>query len=116
MKITSGPLEVLDSGLINSSSNAETECHLSDSPPMSVMVCVKKSETESPSVELLVESNSKLKILFINPQIQLNFGPSTPIQIGTLQGRTLSAIMRINIIGDYNSYQIAYTFYLGGNE
>ncbi|EOW3699134.1 TPA: DUF6864 domain-containing function [Vibrio vulnificus] len=112
MRITSGNQEVIESGYVDSFGMNPIEFQLLERPEMVLRLVVKNESKNSEStITGDVESDSTLVITVVNPHRTLNFGPSTPLSVGTLNGRALSFIFRINVMGDYNSYNVAYTFY-----
>lgn len=114
MKIKSGKYELFESGLINSPSMEEMDFYLSEDPPMLLTIQVKRDESKKdPTIELNLHGDSKLVITYTNPGVQLNFGNARPMNLGTLDGRVLYAIFRMNVVGDYNAYQLGYSLFLG---
>ncbi len=112
MKIMTGNQEVIESGCVDSFGMNSIEFQLSDSPKMILRLVVDHSPQDPESkITGNVESDSTLVITVKNPHRILSFGPSTPLPVGTLNGRALSLSFRINVMGDYSSYNVAYTFY-----
>ncbi|OCH15952.1 DUF6864 domain-containing function [Aliivibrio logei] len=112
MRIISGNQEVIESGYVDSFEMNPIEFRLSESPEMILRLVVESEPDDTDnSISGNVESDSTLVITAHNPHRKLNFGPSLPLSVGTLNGRALSFIFRINVMGDYNSYNVAYTFY-----
>lgn len=108
----SGNQEVIESGYVDSFGMNPIEFQLQDSPKMVLRLVVENNPEDSESIiNGNVESDSVLVITAKNPHRTLNFGPSTPLSVGTLNGRSLSLSFRINVMGDYKSYNVAYTFY-----
>jgi len=112
IQIRSGPYEILHSGFLNSPSMDDIEFLLNESPRMVLVLRVTKTEGADTSIELNVEGADRLVISYTNPS-QLNFGPQAPVTLGSMNGRLLLASLRVSVIGDYSSYQVAYTFLLG---
>ena len=113
MKIKSGEYDVIDSGLVNSNGINDVEFALSDSPAMTIVARLLKADDGKPSAELKVEEDKRLVFIFTSPD-SMNFGPALPVEVGTLNGRKLFAMLRINVMGEMSSFQVQYTFYLGG--
>ncbi|MEZ8383263.1 DUF6864 domain-containing function [Vibrio splendidus] len=112
MRITSGNQEVIESGYVDSFGMNPIEFQLQETSEMILrLVVINDSKSSESTIDGEVESDSTLVITVLNPHRSLNFGPSTPLSVGTLNGRALSLIFRINVMGDYNSYNVAYTFY-----
>jgi hypothetical protein len=78
---------------------------------MVVTIRVVATTTGEPGIEWRVEGTERLIITITNPG--LNGGPSSPIQVGHINGRQLHISFRTNVFGNISSFQIAYTFYLG---
>jgi hypothetical protein len=116
VKIRSGKLDLFESGFINSASMEDIEFSLSESPPMTVVLRVKKSAEPAATIDLALEGDDRLLITYTNAATQLNFGSQGPIKLGSLSSRSLYAVLRVNVIGDYTSFQVAYSFYLGDEE
>ncbi|MFS1504793.1 hypothetical protein BCT35_15325 [Vibrio lentus] len=112
MRIISGNQEVIESGYVDSFGMNPIEFRLSENPEMVLRLVVENNNEETNSgISGNVEDDSTLVITALNPHKTLNFGPSSALSVGTLHGRALSMIFRINVMGDYNSYNVAYTFY-----
>ena len=115
MKITSGEYEVFESGFVNSNKLNSIDFHLQDDPKMDVSIAmVETPDSDQSSINLSVDSASKLIITYTNPGLVFNFGSSDPMRIGTMQGRKLYAIFRMSVYGTpAASYSLSYTFMLG---
>lgn len=113
MKILTGNLEILESGVAFSSGLNDVDFVIAESPRMVIGVRVQKKDGEKPSIEMKIEDESKAIFVFTNPD-SLNFGPSEPVDVGVFGGRQLSATLRVSIFGDYSSFEVAYAFFLGG--
>jgi hypothetical protein len=113
MKIRSGEYDVIESGLVNAHGMSDVDFILSDSPPMTISARVRKADDGKASIELKIENSDKLIFEFSSPD-SLNFGPAQPVEVGTLKGRKLFAMLRVNVMGDFSSFQTQYTFYLEG--
>ncbi len=116
MKIRSGIYEVIESGFINAPSMEDLEFTLNENPLMILVLRVKKSPTPESTIEVIVEGDERLAIIFTNPAVQLNFGPQSPLKLGSINGRALFAALRVTVVGDYSSYQASYSFFLGEEE
>jgi hypothetical protein len=116
MKIRTGVFDLLESGFVNSLTMEDLEFTLNEAPRMVVVLKIKKSPSPEAVIELNVEANDRLAITYTNPAVQLNFGSQNPIKLGSMNARELSAAIRVTIIGDYSSYQVAYSFFLGEAE
>ena len=113
MKISTGGLEVMYSGMVHSKGKESVDFILSDS--MILSVAILEEEDAKPVIDLIPEGN-KLVIRFTNPQSQLHFGPRDPIQVGTYEGRDFFVQLRINVYGGLTSYSVDYTFYKGAKS
>lgn len=111
VKIKVGSLDVLESGMVHSNGSDPISFTLSDD--MFLRLEVDFNRNESPSIELKPEGGNTLVMRYINPGSQLHFGPQSPVVIGTLDGRKLLCVVRINTFGDNTSYSADYTFLLG---
>jgi hypothetical protein len=112
MKTSSGGQEIIASGLVHSYKKNDVDFLITASPEMVVGVRLTKKEGEKSSIDMNIESPSKAVFVFTNPD-SMNFGPSEPVDVGVFGGRQLSASLRINVFGDFSSFEIAYTFFLG---
>jgi len=112
MKILTIDKEVISSGAITSFSLNDIEFVISEEHSMNLILHVEgdKSEDEA-TISSEVTEEGKLKINVRNPHVILNFGPSEPMRIGQIDGKTIHFAFHIDVIGDYNSYLVAYTFY-----
>lgn len=116
MKITTEDLTVVHSGVVLASGMNDVVFQLSDNPKFRVVVRVDQSEG-SPEISLTPESDDEAILTFTNPNLA-NFGPIQPISIIHPDLGEYVLNIRINKIGDYETYQVSYTFYTrsGGNE
>ena len=112
MKIRTGAWEVLESGLVHSNGNSDVEFWLSDQPPLSVAVRVERPTTVSGSVESSADVANRLVFTFQPPVGQINYGLAEQ-EMGTLSGRKLFGSFRVNVFGDYQSFEVSYTLFLG---
>ncbi|OEE76382.1 hypothetical protein A1QQ_15345 [Vibrio ordalii FF-167] len=114
MNITTGNQKVLFSGSVDSWGMEPVEFELSNAPTMILRLVVDGDVTEREgSITGQVENESTMTITARNPHVSLDFGPSTPISIGTLNGLPITMMFRINVMGDYNSYNVSYTVFSG---
>lgn len=111
MKITTGNLEVYQSGVVESQGTSDINFILVENPRMVITIRVATISSEEPAIEWKVDSPDRLVITIKNPG--LNGGPSSPIQVGHINGRQLHIAFRTSIFGNISSFQITYTFYLG---
>ena len=111
MRVTTGNLEVLESGTVDSLGMHDVDCLLTEQPPLWTTFRVQRSEAGSPGIAWQRTDPERLLITMTNPRH--NAGPESPLQIGQIQQRSLYISFRINVLGDYCSFQVAYTFYLG---
>jgi len=91
---------------------ADTTFVLSEDPRLVVVVRLKKVEGAAAEIYASVEGSDTFVLTFTNPNT-LNFGPADPIDVGALNGQPLTTSLRVNVFGDYSSYEVMYTFYLG---
>ncbi|PKF56426.1 hypothetical protein CW748_10765 [Alteromonadales bacterium alter-6D02] len=112
MKIKSGNQEVVTSGYLDSFEMNPVEFEISEDPKMTLKLVVENNPNETDStITGQVVDESTMTITVKNPHHKLNFGPLTPIHVGLLHGRPTSLVFRINVIEDYSSYNVAYTFF-----
>jgi hypothetical protein len=111
MKIRAGGREVLTSGIVHSRGRDTIEFELDKDMTLRLMVIEDKSS--SPGIELVPEGKVML-VKFTNPSTVINFGFPDQVLIGTYNHRELYAQIRVNVFGDFSSYDVAYSFYLGG--
>ena len=113
MKIKSGNHEVYNSGYVHSFKQNPIEFTISVKPKMILKIQISKNdESKKPEYSITLEDN-ELNVNCINPHLIFNFGPENPIEIGTLLKRKLSFYFRLEIFGDYSSFAVSYTLYLG---
>ncbi len=111
MRVTTGALEVLESGVVDSAGMSDVDCLVAETPRLWTSFRVRRAEVEAPLLGWHVEDGERLVITLNNPQP--NSGPAEPLLIGRLQGRPLHISFRVTVFGDYQSFQVSYTFYLG---
>jgi hypothetical protein len=114
MKITSGKYELFESGFLNSPSMEPIEFHLEDNLVLEIKV-QKDEKTSNSTIDLILNGPTRLVITFTNP-LTLNYGPQAPINLGSLRGRVFYAMLRVSVIGNYSSYQVGYSFYMGEQD
>lgn len=111
MRVTTGSLEVLESGVVDSLGMNDIDCVLMEHPRLATTFRVRKTEGEQPAIHWQLEADDRLVITLDNPP--LNAGPERPLEIGRLQDRRLHISFRVSVFGDYRSFQVSFTFYLG---
>ncbi len=112
MKINADNKKVLDSGIVHSFNMEDLEFTVSEEDNMILLIKVsgdRKNNEGSISAEV---ENDKLVVYIKNPHVVLNFGPTTPLKIGTIKDKYLYFLFRVNIFGEYEAYEISYTLYL----
>ena len=112
MKVFNGELEILSSGTIASEDLSDTRFVVSDNPLMEIVCRVSMIEEES-GISLIVLSENAIALVFKKPTSR-EFGPVRPAMVGHLNGRILYANFRVSMQGGNDSYNLNYTFYLGG--
>lgn len=110
MEVKAGTFDVFESGSVHSKGMEPTEFLLA--PQMVLRVVVDQTKESPPKIALDPMGNA-LVVTFTNPYGQMHFGPQVPMHIGALEGRRLYCMLRLNTFGEYSSYSIDYTFYLG---
>lgn len=110
MKIFVGDLEVITSGVVHSKGVESVDFVLSDD--MTLRLTVQKVDNVQSSIELKPEGDV-LYINFVNPHVQLHFGPQDPLLVGSYNGRELFVQLRVNTFGAFVSYSVDYSFYMG---
>lgn len=113
IKITSGDWEILETGSVHSKKLNPVEFELT--PEMTLRIAVKKSSGDDPSIDIDPSGNT-LTILHTNPKSIPSFGSIEPIEVGLYNGRTLYVQARITVFGDYISFRVHYTFFLGSEH
>ncbi len=111
MRVTTGNLEVLDSGTVDSLGMHDVDCLLTEQPPLWTTFRVQHNEEGTPGIAWQRADPERLVITMTNPRH--NAGPEAPLQIGQIHQRPLFISFCINVLGDYCSFQVAYTFYMG---
>lgn len=114
--IKCGNYDLLESRIISAPSMDDLIITLSEDPLMKLIIRIKKDEGAISSINLHGESVSELIVTFTNPTVVINFGTQDPILLGVLNKRHLYGVFRINIFGDYKSYQVLYSFFLGEEQ
>ena len=112
MKILTNGKEIISSGSLSSFSLDDIEFVISEENSMSLILHVEGDQSEDEatiSSEVTPEGNLKINVR--NPHVSLNFGPSEPMRIGHIDGKAIYFAFRIDVMGEYNSYLTAYTFY-----
>ncbi|WP_368957564.1 DUF6864 domain-containing function [Pseudomonas syringae] len=110
MKIRAGGREVIASGIVHSKGREPTEFELDKN--MTLRVEIVEDKSSPPGIELLPEAQVMV-VRFTNPSTVLNFGFPSQVLLGKFNHRDLYAQLRVNVFGDFSSYDIAYSFYSG---
>jgi hypothetical protein len=106
-------MKVFDSGVVSSFDMSDLEFILMEKPYMCVILHIEGDTKEDEAlIETQVTENEKLKVSVKNPHVNLNFGPGEPIRIGHIEGKPLYFTFRVDVFGDYTSYQTSYTFFV----
>ncbi len=111
MRVTTGSLEVLESGVVDSLGMNDVDCLVAETPRLWTTFRVRRTEGQAPPMDCQVEDGERLVITMNNPQP--NSGPAEPLLIGRLHHRLLHISFRVTVFGDFHSFQVSYTFYLG---
>ena len=110
MRILTGGFEVLTSGALSSVGLDDFRFVVSELPPL-IVVCRVLPNAPEQSLELEVLSGDTVAIVFKKPS-GLEFGPETPVKVGTLEGRDLYVSFRVSMKGGDVGYALVYAFYL----
>ena len=111
MRVTTGNLEVLESGVVDSLGMLDVDCTLADHPRLLTTFRVRRTGDGLPAIRWFMEDEGRLVISLDNPP--LNAGPERPLEIGRFQDRRLHISFRVSVFGNYRSFQVSFTFYLG---
>lgn len=112
MKIYHNDFEIYKSGTVSSTDLSDIRFVLSEDPLMEI-VCRVSIEGDENNINLEVIDDNTLAIVFSNPTIT-EFGPSQPVRVGHLNGKSLYVSFRVTMRGnERESYGLDYTFYLG---
>ena len=111
MRVTTGSLEVLESGVVDSVGMSDVDCLVAEMPRMWPISRVRRTEAEAPPMARQMEDGERLIITMNNPQP--NSGPVEPLLIGRLRSRPLLTSFRVTVFGDDQSFHVSYPFYLG---
>ncbi|MFQ2632493.1 DUF6864 domain-containing function [Aeromonas caviae] len=112
MKVVSGNKEILNSGVISSFGMEDLEFQIDETKNMYLVLHVEGNlQNDEATIGTEINESGKLVINVNNPHVTLNFGPSEPIRIGYIEGKNLYFTFRLNVFGEYTSYQASYTFY-----
>ena len=87
MRVTTGSLEVLECGVVDSVGMSDVDCLVAETPRMWTIFRVRRTEAEAPPMAWQVEDGERLVITMNNPQP--NSGPAEPLLIGRLRSRPL---------------------------
>lgn len=110
MKIYSDENEVYDSGQINSDGLTSIRFSLSEVPKFDVIFSIEFNGGSS-TISYDITAEGEITFKFENPGL-IDFGFSTPVKIGFMDGKELSVIFRVSAHGENTSYTLNYTFYL----
>lgn len=110
MKIYSGNLEVLASGILSSPDLSDTRFVVSEDPQMEVVFRISMKGNET-GINIEVIDENTLALVFTKPK-GLAYGPVKPVRVGLLNGRVLYVNFRVSVRGEEESYGLEYTFYL----
>lgn len=111
MKIFVGDLEVLESGFVESDGMKPIKIHLADN--FIVVFEVEAPESDSDETMKFDVVDGVLKVKILTKISSLNIGPKTFIKIGVLHKRDIFMRVRCNVMGEFASYTLGYTFALG---
>ena len=116
VKIRSGALEVLESGVVINGPDDELVFEV-DNLKFSFFFRDKEDGDKKfePSIEMMDMGNNHAKIILNNFNNALGTGTAGPLHVGHIQGRTLHLAFWVRIAGDKpKNKEVIYTFYLGG--
>lgn len=112
MKIFAGDYEILASGALSSTDLSDIRFVVSESPLLEV-VCRINNKSEESGIDLETLGENTIALVFNKPR-GLGYGTASPVKVGRLNGRILYVGFHVNTRGDNTSYDLNYTFYLGG--
>lgn len=111
MKIKSGGLDVLEAGVVHSYLDNPVEFLFPDGDEeMLLRIIINRGSEQAINLKLVKEN--ELDIIY-SPAHTLNFGSKEPMLIGSLQDREFYCQLRVSVYGDFESYNVDYTFFLG---
>lgn len=111
MKVLTGKYEIYTSGCVNSAGMNPIIFSLLNDQKFDIVVEVIFDE-EDQSIDYAVTKEGELTFSFKNPNL-MDWGLTSPIKIGHLDGRELLVVFRVTVHGNKSSYTLNYTFYLG---
>lgn len=110
MKIFSSDMEVYSAGSINSDGMKPTRFSILENPKFDVIFQLLFNGGV-PFAKYDVTAEGELTFSFENPDL-MDFGLSSPVKIGLIEGRELYVVFRVTTHGEKTSYSLNYTFYL----
>lgn len=112
MRILADGKEILNSGVVSSFGMNDLEFEVSKEHSLFLIFHVEgKMEEKEGSIDVVAADGNKRKVIAKNPHVFDNFGPGDPLEICQINGKSIFMSFRVNVLGDYGSYFISYTFY-----
>lgn len=112
MKITTGNLQVIDSGIVHSKNMEDISFVINDDPKITFEVHVLKLDNQKRQISVFPADNKNVAVIeFIN---QIDFpgvGPKNLLKIEYQNFEPIYASIRLSIYDHYESYELKYTFY-----
>ena len=112
MKITTGNLQVIDSGIVHSNNMEDVSFIINDDPMIVFKVCVRRFDNQKRQINVFPADNNNVSIIeFINQMDYPGVGPKNLLKIEYKNYEPIYASIRLSIYGHYESYELKYTFY-----
>ncbi|WP_123658565.1 DUF6864 domain-containing function [Salinisphaera japonica] len=111
-RIFTGPYEVYSSGKIFILAEDETLFKIGDNELIEIGLVIKVKDGEKRSIKTDPKSGSRIDFVFTNPS-GAGYGVARPVEVGTLDSRSLHVSFHLDIKGENEAYEVSYGFFLG---
>jgi hypothetical protein len=112
LKIFNDGFEIYKSGALFVPNLKESKFVLAEAPNrLEVIFRVEKIEGQEPLLTQSIENEFTLAFIFTNPPHGV-YSHASPQRIGHIDGRELYAAFHVEIMGEYQAYNLTYTFFV----
>ena len=110
MKVFNEGFEVYKSGAVFIPNLKETKFVLAEAPNrLEVIFRIEKIDDQEASLTQSIENPFTLAFIFTNPP-HGGYSHASPQRVGHIDGKELYAAFHVEIMGEYQAYNLTYTF------
>lgn len=110
MKIFNDGFEIYKSGALLVPNLNESKFVLAEAPSrLEVIFRIEKIEGQEPLLKQAIENPFTLAFIFTNPPLG-GYSHASPQRVGHIDGKELYAAFHVEIMGEYQAYNLTYTF------